>query len=214
MFLEERIEENKEEIIERLRSIKRAGCNIDKLIDWLEKHDFFTSPASTKYHLATEGGLAEHSLNVFYNLMHLIKYKQLEDKISEESAVIVALLHDISKSGIYEVTSRNLKEYSSNGSKRDEVGTFDWKSEKSYKIKDDTFVFGSHEMNSEYMVSKFIPLTVDESVAILHHMGSLSWDSAKDDITKVYAKYPLSLLLHEADMLATYIDERVTESDI
>ena len=64
------------------------------------------------------------------------------------------------------------------------------------------------------MVSKFIPLTVDESVAILHHMGSLSWDSAKDDITKVYAKYPLSLLLHEADMLATYIDERLTENDI
>ena len=214
MFSKERQEDNKNEIIERLKSVKRDGANIDRLIEWMETHEFFTSPASAKYHLSIEGGLAEHSLNVFYNLMHLIKYKQLEDKITEESAVIVALLHDISKSGIYEVTSRNFKLYDPNGTKRDEVGTFDWKSEKSYKIKDDTFVFGSHEMNSEYMVSKFIPLTVDESVAILHHMGSLSWDSAKDDITKVYAKYPLSLLLHEADMLATYIDERVTEDDI
>ncbi len=211
MLSQERIEENKKEIIEKLKSISREGSNIDKLVDWLEKHEFFSSPASTKYHLATAGGLAEHSLNVFYNLMHLIKYKQLEDKISEESAIIVALLHDISKAGNYEVTSRNFKLYTPDGSKKDEVGTFEWKSEKSYKIKDDTFVFGSHEMNSEYMVSHFIPLTVEESVAILHHMGSMSWDSAKDDIGKVFTKYPLSLLLWEADCLSTYIDEKLVE---
>lgn len=214
MFTEDRKAENRSEIIKRLKSINREGAKIDRLVDWLEIHEFFTSPASTKYHLAVEGGLAEHSLNVFYNLMHLIKYKQLEDEISEETAVIVALLHDISKSGIYEMTSRNFKVYSDNGSKVDEVGTFDWMSKKSYKIKDDIFVFGSHEMNSEYMVSKFIPLTVDESVAILHHMGSMSLDSAKDDISKVYNKYPLALLLHEADMLATYIDEKMGEDDI
>lgn len=213
MFTDDRIEENRKEIIEKLESIKRQGYDAGGLINWLEEHEFFTSPASTKHHLSTRGGLAEHSLNVFYNLMHLIKYKQLDDVISEESAIIVGLLHDISKSGIYEVTSHNFKFYNPSGKKKDEVGLFDWKAEKSYKIKDDSFVFGNHEMNSEYIASGLIPLTIEESVAILHHMGSMSWDSAKDDIGKVFIKYPLALLLWEADCLATYIDESLVESD-
>ena len=45
-------------------NIKREGA--DKLLDFLEnKSDFFTAPASTRYHNAFEGGLLRHSLNVY-----------------------------------------------------------------------------------------------------------------------------------------------------
>ena len=53
---------NKERFIELLRSTKREG--IEKLIDFLEKTDFFTAPASTRFHMSCEGGLLQHSLNV------------------------------------------------------------------------------------------------------------------------------------------------------
>ena len=54
---------NKERFIELLRSTKREG--IEKLIDFLEKTDFFTAPASTRFHSSYEGGLLQHSLNVY-----------------------------------------------------------------------------------------------------------------------------------------------------
>ena len=37
----------------------------DKLLEFIRKSDFYTAPASTKYHLSEEGGLLQHSLNVF-----------------------------------------------------------------------------------------------------------------------------------------------------
>ena len=64
-----------------------------------------------------------------------------------------------------------------------------------------------HEQTSEFMTRTFIPLSVEESSAILHHHGSLGWDSAKDDLPSIYQKYNLALLLHTADMLATFMDE-------
>lgn len=60
---------NKERFIELLRSTKREG--IEKLIDFLEKTDFFTAPASTRFHMSCEGGLLQHSLNVYDCLVNL-----------------------------------------------------------------------------------------------------------------------------------------------
>ena len=57
------------------------------------------------------------------------------------------------------------------------------------------------------MARQFIPLTVEESTAILHHMGSMAWDSAKDNIGVVYDKYPLAMLLYVSDMISTYIEK-------
>lgn len=217
-LIKEQIESNKQEFITLLRSIKREKARIEELIAKLEDSDFFTAPASTKYHGAFEGGLCEHVLNVYYNMMHIFNYKipilgyQTKDiENITESIVIVALLHDISKMNIYTTSSKNVKVYSDSGSKHDELGNFDWKTQLSYTLKEpkDRFIFGSHEMNSEYMVSKYIPLTVEESVAILHHMGGMAWDSSQDNITEVYNKYPLAIMLHVADMLSCYIDESV-----
>ena len=100
-FLEEK--KMKDKFIGLLRETKREG--IENLIDFLEKTDFFTAPASTKFHNSFEGGLLAHSLNVYEALESLVKGKWPEDTIR-----IVALLHDICKINLYKVDYRNKKD--------------------------------------------------------------------------------------------------------
>ena len=210
MLNQDQILMNKQEFIGLVTSIQRDGAQIDRLIKKLESSDFFYAPASTKYHAAYEGGLCEHSLNVYHQLVRLIKTIPGLDPYcyDEDSIKIVALFHDISKMNIYEHSFKNEKVYCEDGDKRDEMGKFKWVSKPGWKTRDKKFVYGSHEMNSEYIIRQFIPLTIDESVAILHHMGTMNYDSAQDNVAEVYTQYQLSLLVHFADMLATYIDER------
>lgn len=215
MLTPERIEQNKKEIIQLLtEACTRRGVEPQKLLDYLNGSDFFNAPASTKYHCAFEGGLAEHCLNVYYNFMHLYNYKfpNEESRAGHNfDPVFVTLLHDLDKVNKYETAIRNKKVYSDSGTKRDEMGTFDWVAVKEYATKSasDRFVFGSHESTSEYMASKLVPLTKDESIAILHHMGGMAWDSAKDNISEVFNACPIALLLFQADILSSYIDEKV-----
>ena len=63
------LENNKERFISLLKGTGRQG--VDNVIDMLEKEGFFTAPASTKFHLNSEGGLLEHSLNVYDAAMML-----------------------------------------------------------------------------------------------------------------------------------------------
>ena len=210
MLTQEQIQANKEEFLELINSIEREGADIDRLINKLENSDFFSAPASTKYHAAYEGGLCQHSLNVYHNLVQLCESKQNLDEqcYDENSLKIVGLLHDISKMNIYTFTPRNKKVYCEDGDKKDSLGTFKWVTELEYALKENRFLYGSHEMNSEFIITNFIPLNIDESVAVLHHMGGMHYDSAKDNIGAVYTQYSLSLMLHLADMISTYVDER------
>lgn len=204
------IETNKETFCTFLKQIRRDGARIDDLIKKLENSDFFYAPASTKYHNSVRGGLCDHSLNVYYNLRSLVKNKHLESVISEETILICGLLHDISKINVYEESIRNKKVYHELGKKYDNLGNFDWVSEKTYQMKDikDRFIYGNHEETSEYMIRKYIPLKLEESVAILTHHGSLSYDSVSiESVSQKYERYPLACLLHVADMISTYIDE-------
>ena len=179
------IDSNAVQFYNLLRSTKREG--IEDLIKYLESTDFEVAPASTKYHGNFEGGLCAHSLIVFEILSKMlndyIELKNLEfpNELGEydemmNSAIIVALLHDISKVNTYEKTFVNKKVYSKDGSKWDENGNYDWKSVPGYKTKDDEeqFVIGNHEG---------VPV---------------------EAMSKVYNKYTLALLLHEADLLAAY----------
>ena len=90
--------------------VKREGAS--KLLAYLESTDFFTAPASTKFHLAHEMGLCEHSLNVYYRLKDLVKNEKSDwaNKISDETIAIVALLHDVCKADMYVVDYRNQKQ--------------------------------------------------------------------------------------------------------
>lgn len=211
MLTEREIIDNKEEFEALIRSINRPQMNTEGLLKKLEDSDFFTAPASARYHAAYAGGLCKHSLNVYCNLKLLIenKYKDGTCPFSEDSIKIVALLHDISKMNLYEKTSRNIKVYSEQGSKTDELGRYDWQAEVSYKKKEDSqqFIFGTHGENSQYILSYFIPLYVEEAAAIINHHSN--YDNPNLNVTAIYNRYSLACLLHIADMLATYVDERI-----
>lgn len=216
MLTKKEIENNAADYYNLLRSTKRDG--VEDLIKYLESTDFEIAPASTKYHGSYEGGLCAHSLTVFHILKKLIEDyielkelsfpNELADSYDDliNSAIIVSLLHDISKVNLYEKTYSNKKVYSDTGSKWDENGRYDWQTVPGYKTSDDTqFVIGNHEETSEFIARQFIPLRVSESAAIMHHHGGLGWDSVPvEAMSKVYNKYTLTLLLHEADLLAAY----------
>lgn len=184
-----------------VKSIKREGMNTELLLKQLEKSDFFTAPASTKYSGACEGGLCSHSLRVYNNLVNL--NETFECGFEDDTMKIVALFHDFSKMNFYTKAVRNKKVYSDKGSKVDEMGRFDWVSVMGYEVRPDTerFVYGSHEENSVFMISSFIPLTIEEQVAILHHHAGQGWDSAQDNVFEAFKHYPLAFYLHTADMM-------------
>ena len=206
-FTNEELTTMKEDFIALLKRIKRQNADIDGLIDKLVNSDFFSAPASTKNHSAFEGGLVRHSLNVYNNLNRLVEDKGLN--IPQDSILICGLLHDISKMNFYEVAIKNKKVYSKDGSKWDDLGRFDWVSEKGWAAKpvEDRFVYGNHEETSEFMIRYYIPLRVEESVAILCHHGGKGYDS-HDSYDKMFGRYKLATLLHLADMLATFVDEK------
>ena len=209
----ETIKKNKETILELIQNVDDPQERISKeyLINYLQfESDFFFFFASSKYHLACEGGLAQHSLNVYHNMKMLVEQKGFSDYIDELSIIIVSLFHDFSKVNYYKLDYRNKKYYTPNGSKMDNLGQFDWVSVPYYTIKEkeERFVYGNHEQTSEYLARCFANLTLEESVAILHHMGGKSYDSVQIDISEVYNNYSLAALLHAADFIATYIDER------
>lgn len=191
------IQKNIEEFVSLLRSTEREG--IDNLIYWLNNAtDFFTSPASTKYHLAEKGGLLKHSLNVYNQLIkELAVDTPAQEEIPEElisSAVVVSLLHDICKANFYSVKNRNVK---------NELGK--WETEPYYVV-DDQFPIG-HGEKSIILIQKFIKLSDDEIMAIRWHMGGFESKDNYQYVSNAFSKCSLALLLHIADMKATYIDE-------
>lgn len=176
----------KEQFIELLKLSNRNG--IDNLIKWLEETDFFTAPASTKYHLSEVGGLVEHSLNVYDELIN-------EYGISNNigSLIIVALLHDVCKANYYSISERNVKE---NGK---------WIKEPYYTV-NDQFPVG-HGEKSVMIIQRFIELTEEEITAIRWHMGAYEPKENYGSLGQAFSKYPLALYLHIADLKATYIKE-------
>lgn len=203
-----RITRNEERYLSLINSIKRSDCDIERCVKWLQSSDFFRAPASTKYHANYEGGLCQHSLNVYDELVKL--YEQLptnlRTQIDPESLIIVALSHDFAKVNVYEKYIRNV-----NTNVKDAKGKDIWEKVEEYKMKDPDkrFLFGNHEQNSEFIAHTFFPLKIEESVAILNHHGGKGYDSAQTDLTPIYNKYTLALLLHLADMLATFVDEKI-----
>lgn len=219
MLTEIQIQQNKEKFIELVKSITRPGVEMDKLIAQLEGSDFFDAPASAMYHNAFRGGLCEHSLNVYNALCRLmdITYPVTEQDgtwvstcpYDADTIKIVSLFHDFDKMNKYERTVKNQKKYWEGGSKYDEMGKYDWESVAGYKSKDakDTFFVGTHGANSVYKTETFIPLSVEEHVAILNHHSC--YDNPNLRVTEIFNKYSLACLLHLADMMATYIYEKI-----
>lgn len=188
---------SKERFIEIYKTnIKREGA--DKLLDYLQNQsDFFTCPASARYHGAHEGGLCEHSLNVYDCLVKFLESpaaKELKFEYSPDTIATAALLHDLCKAGCYKVSTRNVK---------DEKGN--WKSVPYYEFSD-PMPYG-HGEKSVYIISGFMRLSREEAFAIRYHMG-FSGIEEKRDVGAVFEMYPLAYALSHADMMATYYLEK------
>ena len=191
----------KEEFIEiYTANIRREGA--DALLDYLEhKSDFFTCPASAKYHGAYEGGLCEHSLNVYHCLTEYLARERVQElygvEVSAESAAVSALLHDLCKIGCYRQGTRNVK---GPDGKWQAVPTFYY---------EDKLPYG-HGEKSVYIISGFMKLKREEAMAIRWHMG-FSGDEDKRLVGQAFQQYPLAFALSVADMEATYFLEREEE---
>ena len=190
---------HKERFIEIYKQhIHREGA--DKLLDFLlSRHsDFFTAPASTRYHLAYEGGLCEHSLNVYDCLCDYLQRDRVKQqyglKYSDESIAIVALLHDLCKINVYKPGTRNVK---------DEFGK--WQTIPSYDY-DDQIPYG-HGEKSVYIISGYMRLTREEAFAIRYHMGFSGIEDPKN-VGASFEKFPLAFALSTADMEASYFMEK------
>lgn len=183
----------KERFISLCREVKRDG--IEQLLEWLETNDFYSCPASQRFHGAYPGGLLEHSLNVYDELKRLLSAYP-EVSVDEESVIVSSLFHDLCKVKLYTTEKRNRK--NQNGQ---------WESYDAYTIKE-SFCFGGHGSKSVYLTQHFIPLTPEEAVAINCHMSS--WDG-NQYVGSAFEQFPLAWLLHVADESATYIKESKTE---
>ncbi len=183
--------------------VSRKG--VRDLMTYIRKSDFYTAPASTRYHLSCEGGLLQHSLNVLNALRGLlvpltenkwayrVAMKQV-DEVSDESVVVMALLHDICKTHFYSVGTRNVKNET----------TGKWEKAPFYTV-DDKMPLG-HGAKSAMIVKEYMKLTPKEMYAIWWHMG-FSSNADASTLTDALEKYPIIWALHTADMMASHMIE-------
>lgn len=179
----------KEEFIELLRSTKREG--MEELINFIEKTDFYTAPASTRFHGDYEGGLLEHSMKVYEILKYKAKNNIMNMEFAEDTLIIIGLLHDICKANFYKVDYRNAKN-----------ARGEWEKVPYYTI-DDTIPYG-HGEKSVMMLSEYIKLTPEEKYCIRWHMGFSEPKESYNTLGAALKRYPLALILNEADLESTY----------
>ena len=208
MLTAEQIEINKSRYLQLISTIEIEGADTQGLVDYLLTSDFFTAPASTLYHSNYEGGLCQHSLNVYDALCNLANM-YAPNKYDYSSLIVVALLHDLAKVNFYEKYIMNKKHYHPAGTKHDNQGNFDWIAEEAFKVRDakERFLGGEHGFNSMIIANRYIPMTYEETLAILHHHCGQGESKQLTDLSVILNKYPLITLLHMADFISTFITE-------
>ena len=178
-------------------NIQREGA--DKLLEYLmsTQSDFFIAPASTRFHGSYEGGLLEHSINVYHCLKDYLERTRVKEiynlNYTDESIAIVSLLHDLCKVNCYVKGTRNVKDKSGVWQ---QVPTFEYSDDMPY----------GHGEKSVYIISGFMKLTREEAFAIRYHMG-FSGTEPQSNVGSAFEKYPLAFALSTADMEATYFLE-------
>ena len=187
----------KEDFIELFsQQVQRPGAQ--NLLEWMQTTDFFTAPASTRFHGACECGLVMHSLNVY----RVMTSRYLEESDNPESFAVCALLHDLCKANYYKAGFRNVK--------NDETGQ--WERVPTFRVQD-AFPYG-HGEKSVYLIERFMRLRPAEAMAIRWHMGSFD-DAVRGGsfaISEAYDQYPIAVKLHLADLEATYLVEKGTSA--
>ncbi len=147
---------------------------------WLAESEFFTAPASTKYHGNYEGGLFDHSFMVMNTLVDLTRHNNLKWE-REGSPFIVGLLHDMCKIDQYIL--------------REDGG---------YDFNKNTLLKG-HGDKSVMMIASHMDLTEEEVMCIRYHMGAFTPQEEWSDYTRAVNRYPNVLWTHQADMIASHV---------
>lgn len=177
------------------REVSREGA--EEFLKWLEGTDFFTAPASTRYHCACPAGLVMHSVSV-YQVMMEKHFTEGED--NRESFALCGLLHDLCKAQYYKVSTRNVK--------NEQTGQ--WEKAPYYAV-EDQFPYG-HGEKSVFLIERFIRLKPAEAAAIRWHMGGFD-DAVRGGsyaLSQAFEKYPLAVKLHLSDLESSYLRERGT----
>ena len=192
-----------------LAKVQRPG--MDKLLEYIQKSDFYKAPASTKYHLAVPSGLLQHSLNVLDALRGLLSWRsdgvweyraagKVVDTIPDDSVIMMALLHDICKTHFYGTSTRNVK--------NDTTGR--WEKVPFYTV-NDIMPLG-HGPKSAMIIKQYTTLTSQELYAIWHHMGMNGNYENDNAVGKSIEMYPAVLALQTADMMASRFMEGEKEN--
>ena len=184
-----------------MKKVQRDG--VDKLMGYIRQSDFYTAPASTRFHLSCAGGLLRHSLNVLDALRGLLVWNpgtsvweyqvagHAVDAIPDESVIISALLHDICKTAFYSVSTRNVKNKQ----------TGKWEEQPFYTVSDRMPL--GHGDKSAMIIKEYMTLTQRELYSVWWHMGAMDTSTDTRTFKTAVEKYPFILALHTADMMAS-----------
>ena len=189
------LEESKQAYIELLRSTKREG--IENLISYLEtKTDFFTAPASTRFHNNFDGGLLLHSLNVYNNFKKLLEIRP-DVQVDEENIIIAALCHDLCKANYYTKEERNRKVDGR------------WETYEVYSSIKSPSIPYPHAVRFIRFLRSFISIKHVEELMIYYHMGPFGGEDYeyKNLLQDVNERYPATLIMYMADLMSSYLDE-------
>ena len=171
----------------------RCYNKLTRCFEWLRNTDFYTCPASTQYHDSFTGGLLKHSLNVCDSAVNLLAAEPFKSTVHIEDAVLVSLIHDWCKIGLYVPYKRNVKD----------EATGQWNAVDAFRYAENRTICLGHGVSSMYMASKFFNLNMEESLAVRWHMGK--WNVADSEINELQQAnrmYPLVHLIQFADQLA------------
>jgi len=184
-------EELKEEVKKLLLYTKRKG--IEQLIHFLEKTDYYTAPASSKYHLNIFGGLLQHHYNVYSVL--LAKNKKFKLNIREDTIIITGLLHDLAKVGLYRKAGHE------------------------YIINKSVLERGHAKLSIE-RIKKFIILTDEEEQMIKYHMGTFGMigsgyieEYTAEEMHEAIKKYPSVQIFASSDMESSIMEKSLEEKE-
>ena len=162
-----------------------------RCLEWLDQTDFFTAPASSKYHEPYPGGLCVHSLKVLNEATDLLNLPKFIHQLTCVTTRI-ALVHDWCKINRYEPYMRNVK--------NEQTGV--WEQVPSYRTKDTGVCFG-HGVSSMFMAQQFFRMKMEEVLAIRWHQGRWNvCELEENEFTYANHNYPLCYLIQFADQLA------------
>ena len=195
--------DNKEQFVLALKATGRKG--VDNVLARLDELGFFKAPASTKFHGSVEGGLLQHSLSVYYEARMIRKIQiqirpEIANRLTEDSVIIVSLLHDVCKAEIYKEVEKFHK---------DAYGK--WEKYKTYAVDYSAFPLGHGEKSVIRLLRWGLAMTDDEIMAIRWHMSGFDLAFQSPECRSNYGAAteacPLLAVLKAADDLASHILE-------